>query len=116
MAKLVKTIKQYEEVCSQCGDSFITYKPKEERMCYRCNEQQNAVKHNKELSRLHRDLLGKNVTVLSLGVLTCRNRNFFNSIQLMDENKNIYVFDITRESDHGDDEFVFDVRVRRGDK
>lgn len=112
MAKLIKTIKQYEENCSQCGDSFVTYRPKEETMCYRCQTNKNDVIHNKSMSELHRQLLNKKVIISNLSLTSCRNRNFFNFIQLMDEEGKVINIGVTRESGYEDDTFVFDIDMR----
>lgn len=112
MAKLIKTIKQYEGVCTQCGDSFVTYKPEEEKLCYRCQETKNYEIHNKEMSELHRFLLNKKVMISNLSLRSCRNRNFVNFIQLVDEEDNVINIGVTQESDHDEDATVFDIDIR----
>jgi hypothetical protein len=116
MAKLVKTIKQYEGVCSQCGDSFITYLPKEEKLCYQCKTKKIVEMHNKVMSKLHRDLLNKKVIISNLSLMSCRNRNFFNFLQLTDEKGNVINIGVTQEPDYEGDINVFDIDVRTLDK
>jgi len=113
MAKLIKTIKQYEEVCSQCGDSFVTYRPKEDSLCYQCTEKKNVETHNKAMSQLHRDLLGKKVVISNLSLESCHNKNFFSFIQLTDEDGQVINIRATRESDWEDDNSVFDIKIAK---
>jgi len=110
MAKLIKTIKQYEEICSQCGDSFVTYFPEKEKLCYQCVEKKDVETHNKATSQLHRDLLNKKVTISNLSLTSCNNRNFFNFIQLTDEEGNVFNIKIRSEQDFSRDEYVFNIQ------
>ena len=115
MAKLIKTIKQYEEICAQCGDSFVTYRPKEETLCFECAEKKNVETHNKAMSQLHRDLLNKKVIISNLSLTSCCNRNFFNFIQLTDEDGNIIGIKIRSEQNFDRDDQVLGVDIRKSE-
>jgi hypothetical protein len=110
MAKLIKTIKQYEEFCTQCGDSFITYFPEKEKLCYQCVEKENVTVHNMMISQMHRDLLNKKVTISNLSLISCNNRNFFNFVQLTDEEGRVFNIGIRSEQDFDRDEYVINIR------
>ena len=113
MAKLIKTIKQYEEVCSQCGNTFNTYYPEKETLCYGCTRKKDCEVHNIAMSQMHRDLLQKKVTISNLALRTCSNKNFFNYIQLSDEEGNVITIDVRSEVDYEDDAYVFHVSIKK---